>query len=101
MRSRTLRTSREDGPNDVGTLWTMHRRERSARCALMAWPRTWELRVLLDSETLLTERCGRADEAFALAERWKHRMLEQGWQQIVPRPAGRADLGDHESASPR
>jgi hypothetical protein len=92
MRNRTARTSRRDIANDVGTLWTMRRRQHSARCALMAWPDGWELRVLVDREILLTERCARADEAFALADRWRHRMLEQGWQQIVPQPAARTQF---------
>jgi hypothetical protein len=69
----------------VGTLWTMQRRERTARCALMPWPTDWELRVVVDDAILLTERCGTADEAFAVAERWRHRLLDRGWQQIVPR----------------
>jgi hypothetical protein len=90
MRDRTARTPRQDPPDDVGTLWKMQRDDRTSRCALMAWPTCWELRVLVDDLTLLSERCVRADEAFALAERWKHRMLEQGWRQIVPRSAPRA-----------
>ena len=90
MRTRTRRTSRQDTATDVGTLWTMQRREYSARCALMTGLWGWELLVLVDGETLLAKRCARADEAFALAEQWKHRMLEQGWRQIVPRSGGDA-----------
>jgi hypothetical protein len=92
MRNRPARTFRQDTTNDVGTLWTMRRRQHNARCALIAWPGGWEVRVLIDREILLAERCARADEAFALAERWKDRMLEHGWQQIVPRSAVRAQL---------
>jgi hypothetical protein len=55
-----------------------------ARCALMAWPTDWELRVLVDDEILLSERCPRGAEAFALADEWRCRMLDQGWLQIVP-----------------
>jgi hypothetical protein len=95
---RTLRASRQDTPNDVGTLWTMQRRGTRARCALMAWPSEWELRVLVDGKPLLEERCARADDAFALADTWKRRMREQGWQQIVPQPGNRAPSGDHQSA---
>jgi hypothetical protein len=65
----------------------MRRRERSARCALMSRPGRLELRVVVDGETLLVDRCARAEEAFTLAERWKHRMIEKGWQQVVPRAA--------------
>ncbi len=40
--------------------------------------------------------CGRADEAFALAERWRRRMLEKGWHQIVPGNAGQAVADERE-----
>jgi len=50
----------------------------------MAWPAEWELRVLVDGEILLAEHCPRGAEAFALADTWRRRMLEQGWLQIVP-----------------
>jgi hypothetical protein len=50
----------------------------------MAWPADWELRVLVDGQVLLAERCPRGAEAFALADDWRSRMLDQGWLQIVP-----------------
>jgi hypothetical protein len=50
----------------------------------MAWPADWELRVLVDGQVLLAERCPRGAEAFALADKWRGRMLDQGWLQIVP-----------------
>jgi hypothetical protein len=55
-----------------------------ARCALMAWSTDWELRVLVDGDILLSERSPRGAEAFALADEWRYRMLDQGWLQIVP-----------------
>ena len=97
MRNRTPST-REETAEDVGTLWTMQRQGRTSRCALMAWPRAWELRVVVGDETLLSERCDRAGEAFMLAERWKHRMLDQGWRQVVPRAKGRAPIVDRPTA---
>ena len=84
MRNRTAKASREEAPEDVGTLWTMVRQARTSRCALMAWPRAWELRVVAGGDTLLSARCDRPGEAFVLAEQWKQRMLEQGWRQILP-----------------
>jgi hypothetical protein len=94
MLSRTPGTPRQDIPNDVGTLWTMQRRRHSARCALMAWPASWELRVVVGSEILLTEHCAHADEAFTLAELWKRSMHERGWRQVVPHSARRAHVDD-------
>ena len=84
MNTRETRTPYGEAPNDVGTLWTMRRLGCVARCALMAWPADWELRVLVDGDTLLSERCPRGAEAFALADKWRSRMLDQGWLQIVP-----------------
>jgi len=84
---RRLVTSRADHSHDVGTLWTLRRARLAARCALIAWAGDWEVRVLIDGEILKTERCARGDAAFALAARWKRRMLEQGWESIVPQAA--------------
>jgi hypothetical protein len=84
MNARQARQDYRDSPDDVGTLWTMRRLGCVARCALMAWPAEWELRVLVDGEILLAEHRPRGTEAFALADEWRRRMLEQGWLQIVP-----------------
>jgi hypothetical protein len=78
------RTIRNETADDVGTLWTMRRTRRAARCALIALTNGWELRVLVDGETMMSRRCARPDEAFALASRWKQRMLDEGWTQVVP-----------------
>jgi hypothetical protein len=91
--SRTPSKTGQDRPNDVGTLWSLLHRDSTARCALLAWPDGWELRVLVDGEALLSERCDRTDEAFQLAEQWKARMLAQGWRQVLPRSTGGAPSG--------
>jgi hypothetical protein len=83
--------TRSDGAHDVGTLWTMHWGEHSARCALIARRVRWEVRVLIGDDLLLEERCDRADEAFVVAERWRLRMLNDGWRQVLP--AGGRDRG--------
>ena len=92
--TRPSRSSRQDGAEDVGTLWTMHRREHSARCALIARRSGWEVRVLIGRDSLLEERCDRADEAFSIGERWRVRLLEDGWQQVVPPSRDRGSLTD-------
>lgn len=84
MTTRASRSSHHDGSEDVGTLWTMHRRDHTARCALIARRNGWEVRVLMGRHLLLEERCERADEAFSVAELWKTRMLQDGWRQVVP-----------------
>jgi hypothetical protein len=68
----------------------MSRRQRFARCKLMAWPGRLQLRVLVDGEPVLEDICDDAADAFALAEHWKGHMLERGWQQIVPHRPGTA-----------
>src|SRR5262249_21804372 len=74
-----------DSLSDIGTLWTMRRAAQVARCALMASPGEWELRVIVDGVARQTERCQRGSEAFAVADDWKRRMGDEGWRQIVPR----------------
>jgi hypothetical protein len=71
--------------NDVGTLWTLLGLEGKARCALFSWSRDWELRVVINGDTFLRRRCISAQETFALAERWKRKLIAQGWRQVVPR----------------
>jgi hypothetical protein len=88
MKLRTPKTFHGDAPRDVGTLWMMRRSDHVVRCALLAWPVDWELRVVVDGLTLLSERCPRGAEAFQLGERWRGRMIDQGWQQIVPAVSG-------------
>jgi hypothetical protein len=70
---------------DVGTLWTMGRDGYVARCALIWLPCTWELRVLIDDDVLLAERCGTQAEVLAVADAWRSRLGECGW---TPLPAG-------------
>jgi len=84
VNTRGSRTLRQDTPDDVGTLWTMRRLDCQARCALLAWPLDWELRIVVDGKTLLAERCPRGAEAFRLADRWRSRMIQKGWRQIIP-----------------
>lgn len=74
----------QETPDDVGTLWTVWRFGRQARCALMSWPEDWELRIVVDSDILLAQRCARGRKAFSLAGEWRNRMLAQGWDPTVP-----------------
>jgi hypothetical protein len=84
MTTRLSRPSEQDTPDDIGTFWTMRRLDHQARCALLARPGDWEVRVLVDGEILLAERCPRGAEAFGLAELWMARMLDKGWRPVVP-----------------
>jgi hypothetical protein len=94
MRTRKPSDTRHDVPQDVGTLWTMQRQDLTARCALLAWPDGWELRVLVDGQPMLTERCSRSEEAFSIAERWKLHLVERSWRQIVPKRAAMTPQAD-------
>jgi hypothetical protein len=77
-------TSTELDAREAGTLWTMCRNHLTAHCVLFTWREGWELRVVVGAEILVTERCNRTDEAFALADRWKQRLMRQEWREIVP-----------------
>lgn len=90
----STKQTRDRSPDDVGTLWTLQHQGCTARCALLAWRATWEVRVLVDGEILLTECCRRTDDAFSLAEEWKRRLVDDGWQQIRPRPQERRLAND-------
>jgi hypothetical protein len=78
------KTSRDTVVQDVGTLWLLQRNDVTARCALLTSGDGWELRALVGAEPILTQRCDRTEDAFAVAELWKRRLIDQGWRQIVP-----------------
>lgn len=84
MNAPGYRSARDHDPHDVGTLWTMRRSGHSARCALITRRGRWELRVLIDRDLLLADRCDGPADAFSVAERWKEQMLLDGWLQVVP-----------------
>jgi hypothetical protein len=64
---------------DVGTLWTLERDTHVARCALAWVPHGWELCVLIDDESLLSERCTNEAEVLAVATAWGTRLRRSGW----------------------
>lgn len=66
---------------DVGTLWTLERNTHIARCALAWVPHAWELCVLIDDESLLSERCRTEAEVLAVATAWGTRLRRCGWSQ--------------------
>jgi hypothetical protein len=69
---------------DTGTLWLMRRHHRVARCALLALHGEWEVRVLVDGQPVLTNRCEQTTDVFALADEWKGRMANRGWALVTP-----------------
>ncbi|NUR55605.1 MAG: hypothetical protein HOQ29_14255 [Acidobacteria bacterium] len=80
----TRKQARLCGGEDVGTLWTLRHGGYTARCALLAWKTAWEISVLVDGDALLTERCRRTGDLFEVAERWRRRLVEEGWEQVRP-----------------
>jgi hypothetical protein len=80
--SRTAAPEAGDVRRDIGTLWTLSRGESTARCALVALGVGLELRVLLDGDILRAERCGKYEDAFELADRWRVRMTDRGWVNV-------------------
>jgi hypothetical protein len=61
-------------------LWTLTRGESTARCTLLALAEGLELQVVMDGALLRAERCDRHEQSFALAERWRERMMDRGWK---------------------
>jgi hypothetical protein len=76
-----VRDSRVELRFDVGTLWTLERDTHVARCALVWVPHAWELCVLIDDESLLSERCSTEAEVLAVATAWGTRLRRSGWSQ--------------------
>jgi hypothetical protein len=73
-----------DSRANIGTLWTMRQSAHVARCVVFASIGDWELCVVVDGVKQQMQRCTRGTQAFALADGWKQRMLDEGWQQILP-----------------
>ena len=73
---------------DIGTLWTLQRHESTARCALPVFAERCELHVFVNGQPLLSQRCDLQHEVFELAERWRARMAERGWERadLISRP---------------
>ena len=64
---------------EMSPLWTLHRNLRTAVCTIDSCPTGWLLRVAVNEETLLIQRCGSSEEAFAVGDRWQLLLGEQGW----------------------
>lgn len=99
-----LRSSGRGMQFDVGTLWTLERNTHVARCALVWLPQGWELRVLIDDDALLSERCRTQLGVFAVAGAWRARLREAGWDELSePRPSlsGAQQVAAPEPAGPQ
>lgn len=58
--------------HEYGTVWTLRRNARIARCTLLSWPTgKLELRILVDDHLLLTDQRACIAAAFSLADEWK------------------------------
>ncbi len=85
---------------DVGTLWTLERDTHIARCALAWVPHAWELCVLIDDESLLSERCRNESEVLAVADAWARRLRGRGWSAAsAPARELAGMVGEHRDAS--
>jgi hypothetical protein len=86
---------------DVGTLWTLERDSYTARCALLWVPHAWELRVLIDEETLLSERCHTQAQVLAVANAWNARLQGCGWFEPGQRRGNWSGLSVNNASTPR
>jgi hypothetical protein len=75
---------------DLGTLWVLRRDDCLARCGLIALGDGWEVKVSVNGDPLLSQRCEFRHEVFGIAERWRVRLSERGWKKVTvavrPRP---------------
>jgi hypothetical protein len=90
MRNTGLAASGRPQASDIGTLWTLERDDCTARCGVVAVADAWEVRVSMNGDLLLSQRCELRHEVFGMAERWRMRMAERGWKKVTvavrPRP---------------
>lgn len=94
MRNDKVRDSRKDAPEDIGTLWSMARGDHRARCVLMVFRGRWEIRVLVDGTSVLSEHCSEPAAGFVLAEKWKRQMFAHGWRQVMPPTGNRRTVSE-------
>ena len=66
-------------PQDVGILWTLEHSGQTVRCELLSHYDIWEVRLLVDSDLLLSERCAVSHDVFSIAEQWKRGLGGRGW----------------------
>jgi hypothetical protein len=78
------RTKSGQTERSIGTLWTLRRGESTARCTLLVSEDGLQVRVSMDDAPLRSERCDTHQHSFELADRWRSRMMERGWSQVVP-----------------
>lgn len=69
---------------DLGELFTLNRKDASARCVLRIHEFGWELRLQV-GELLLSHVCRSQDELQMTGEQWKTGMIEDGWRPPGPR----------------
>ena len=66
---------------DAEVLWALSHQAGSARCLLVFQPTAWRLVLQIEENSLQTQCCCRAEDALAMAESWKSRLMALGWQE--------------------
>jgi hypothetical protein len=67
----------------ASTLWTMRHDTGVARCTLTANSRSCRLELSIDRGALQIESCDTPEQALAIAESWKARLLALGWRDVA------------------
>jgi hypothetical protein len=74
----TIRHFWKGVPVELETMWTVTKRDRIARCALLSHQPGWELRI--DSEDLLMPQVCRSDQEIEdVSASWRAAMIQKGW----------------------
>ena len=68
--------------HEMEILWSLRHQAGSARCALVSLHDGWRLVLMIDENALQTECCCRVDDAIAVAESWKSRLIALGWRPV-------------------
>jgi hypothetical protein len=78
MNTTTLRAVWNGKPAHLEDVWTLHKRNHVARCALSSSEFGWELRLEY-GELFRTQVCRSPEEIVTTSENWKAAMVEKGW----------------------
>jgi hypothetical protein len=70
------------GDERGATLWTLHHHAGVARCGLTGSSRGCRVELTIDRGALQFEHCATRDQAVAIAESWKARLVALGWRDV-------------------
>ena len=71
-------------PKELGDLFRLTKKRRTARAAIWSHQFGWELRLVVGTqlETVRSQVCRSQHEVLATGDEWQAEMIKQGWRPI-------------------